>query len=323
MQESIINTSVVEKLAVDNAELIAPQGSNPELHWVEANGMSHAYFEWRADLRGLLPSLLMVHATGFHGRVWDQVVARLPNRHIIALEQRGHGRSQTAETTVISDWAVFGQDVAAIVEALDLEEIIGIGHSMGSCALIQGAAYKASRFKQLVLIDPTIFDPVLYHAPSAIGAEEHPAAKRLNHFESVQAMMARFADRQPYASFTKQCLEDYCEYALKPAANGSGFELACHPKTEASIYMAARRNLGIYASVLALKIPVLLIRARLSASQVRLDFSSSPTWPGLVSVFQQAREVYLAHRNHLVVMEDPALIAQLIQEEINTTQTGE
>ena len=45
----------------------------PQLHRVQANGITMAYFDWRAILRGLQPTLLLVHATGFHGRVWDQV----------------------------------------------------------------------------------------------------------------------------------------------------------------------------------------------------------------------------------------------------------
>ena len=52
----------------------------------------------------------MVHATGFHGRVWDQVIHHLPGRHVIAVEQRGHGRSSG---TGFDSWADFGRDQAA------------------------------------------------------------------------------------------------------------------------------------------------------------------------------------------------------------------
>jgi lipase len=294
--------------------------SQPLLNHVQANGTSLAFFEWRADLQGDEPTLLMVHATGFHGRVWDPVIARFPNRHIIALEQRGHGRSQTPELTEITDWVVFGRDLAAFVAALDLNGLIGIGHSMGSYALIQAAAFETGRFERLVLIDPTIFDPVLYHGPALGHDEQHPAAKRLNRFASAQAMIERFADRPPYSWFAKEALRDYCEHALLPAPEGIDFVLACHPRTEASIYMTARRSPAIFASVLALQIPVLLVRARLPEIGSKPDFKSSPTWPGLVSTFQNAREIYLPHRTHLVPMEDPILIAGLIHDELNSSR---
>ena len=69
----------------------------PKLHHSPANGLSLASFEWRAALRGATPTLWMVHATGFHGRVWDQVIHHLPGRHVIAVEQRGHGRSEARD----------------------------------------------------------------------------------------------------------------------------------------------------------------------------------------------------------------------------------
>lgn len=71
----------------------------PRLRHLNANGLNLACWEWRAELRGHGPTLLLVHATGFHGRVWDQVIARLPGRHVLAIEQRGHGRSQSAYFT--------------------------------------------------------------------------------------------------------------------------------------------------------------------------------------------------------------------------------
>jgi pimeloyl-ACP methyl ester carboxylesterase len=71
-----------------------------------------AYFEWRRELRGREAPILMVHATGFHARVWDQVIRHLGERHVISVDQRGHGRSQKTE---ITHWKAFGRDLAAFV----------------------------------------------------------------------------------------------------------------------------------------------------------------------------------------------------------------
>lgn len=288
--------------------------TDPALQRATVNGASLAYFEWRADLRGREPTLLFAHATGFHGRVWDQVVARLPNRHIIALEQRGHGRSQTTE---ITGWAMFGRDAAAFAGALGLTRIIGIGHSMGAHALVQAAAYESTRFLRLVLLDPVILAPQVYHLPPAYPDGSHPAAGRMNRFDSAQAMIDRFKTRPPYTVFDAQVFRDYCNHALLPAADGQGFALACSPATEASIYMTARENAGIYASIRALQIPVLVVRAKLPAAErTSPDFSSSPTWPGLAAEFRQGREIYLADRTHLLAMENPGQIAEIIRNEI-------
>ena len=285
----------------------------PQLARIQANGVSLAYAEWHAHLRGTEPTLLFVHATGFHSRVWDQLISHLPARHIIAIDQRGHGRS---ESTEITGWPVFGRDLAAFVAALDLSRLVGVGHSMGAHALVQAAALEAGRFDRLVLIDPVIASPAAYHlAPPFAPGQMHPAAKRQSRFESPQAMIDRFAQRPPYTLFDPAALRDYCEHGLLPAPDGDGCVLACSPLTEASVYMNGRTNAGVYASVRALEIPVLIVRAKLPPPDRHVfDYSSSPTWPGLVGEFRRAREVHLPERTHFLPMECPAEVATLLRE---------
>ncbi|MBW2372664.1 MAG: alpha/beta hydrolase [Deltaproteobacteria bacterium] len=121
--------------------------------------MELAYFEWRPELRGREAPILLVHATGFHARCWDPVIRRLGERHVIAVDQRGHGRSQKIE---ITHWKDLGQDLAAFVEALDLRDVLGVGHSMGAHAMVDAAATRPGRFRRLVLIDPVIASPETY-----------------------------------------------------------------------------------------------------------------------------------------------------------------
>lgn len=64
---------------------------------------------------GTRPTLLLAHASGSHARCWDPVIRRLGARHVIALDQRGHGCSEVRE---IQHWRVFGEDRAAFVRAL-------------------------------------------------------------------------------------------------------------------------------------------------------------------------------------------------------------
>ena len=281
--------------------------------------MALAWWEWQAGLRGQGRTLLMVHATGFHARVWDQVIHHLPPQHVIALDQRGHGRSETAP---FDSWRDFGQDIAGFAVARDLQGAIGIGHSMGAHALVQAAAFEPGRFSQLVLIDPVIPSPAAYHLPPPPAHLVPPASGRKNQFESAEAMVARFAQRPPYAHFHPQSLRDYCLHGLKPApdAHGEnpGHQLACAPDFEASIYASARFNPGVYASVLALQIPVLVIRAAKphDPKAERFDPDASPTWPGLAATFAQGEEIHLPEHCHLVPMQDPALIAKLIAQRL-------
>jgi lipase len=305
---------------------------------VRANGLEFGCFEWGAAHRGDGPTLLFVHATGFHARCWDPVIARLGARHMVALDLRGHGRS---EKTPITGWKVFGEDLADFIRVLDLREMVGVGHSMGGHALVDAAAAEPGRFRRLVLIDPVIASPDDYASiPSPVGTgadrmrpvphadggwtiastvgAQHPTARRRRYFESPAAMIERFRERAPYRVFTPEALEAYCTYGLLPLADGSGFELACPPEIEASIYMTSRTHGAVHESVRALDLPVLILRAKLPPDQRDvMDFSSSPTWPGLVGEFAHGREVHFAQHTHFLPMEIPDRIAALIVEELD------
>ena len=284
----------------------------PHVHTVSANGISLTCHEWRRELRGRTPTLFMVHATGFHARVWDQTIARLPAWHVIAVDQRGHGRS---EKTEITGWAPFGRDLAACVAALDLRALTGVGHSMGAHGLVQAAAIEPHRFQRLMLIDPVIASPEAYHAPAPVFPDGmHPAARRRSRFASVQEMLERFGSRMPYSLFQPQTLRDYCEHGVLPAADGQGVELACNPVTEARVYMTGRANASIYASIRALHIPVQVVRAKLpTPDRDPFDYSFSPTWPELAGEFRHGTDVHVPDRSHFLPMEDPERTAALIR----------
>jgi pimeloyl-ACP methyl ester carboxylesterase len=191
---------------------------------------------------------------------------------------------------------------------------VGIGHSMGAHALVQAAAFSPGRFRQLVLIDPVIRGPADYHLPLDPLGTLHPAARRNNRFESAQAMFDRFADRPPYSVFEPQALMDYCQHGLKPADDGPGFQLACAPTFEGQVYPTALRNPGIYASIRALRIPVLVVRARPQDPSVKpWDPLGTPTWPPLAQEFRHGSDLQLMDKTHMMPMEDPALVARLIE----------
>jgi pimeloyl-ACP methyl ester carboxylesterase len=284
----------------------------PKLHHVHANGLTLACFEWRASLRGAAPTIWMVHATGFHARVWDQVIHQLPGRHVMAMDQRGHGRSGGAD---FQSWADFGRDQAALAAALGLQGAVGVGHSMGAHALVRAAAFEPGRFRQLVLVDPVIRSPAEYHQPLPPPGTLHPSAQRKNRFDSAQQMFERFADRPPYSVFDTRSLHDYCQHGLKPADDGQGFQLACAPGFEGRVYPGALTDPGIYASIRALQIPVLVVRARPQDPAIKpWDALGTPTWPPLAQEFRFGRDLQLLDKTHMLPMEDPALVARLIDD---------
>lgn len=290
--------------------------AEPELCFLHLNGVELAYWE-RGTPRPDRPTLFFVHATGFHGRVFDRVLEAFPGYHAIAFEQRGHGRS---EHSPIRHWRTMGEDQIAFLEAQGIGNIIGIGHSMGAHAMLD-AAHAIGAFARLLLLDPTVPAPQSFaeSAPPDFS-EQHPAAKRKRNFDSPEQMRDRLLPKGAYHLFEPRILMDYCRYGLLPAADG-GYELACAPEMEASVYQTARTNPGVYDSIHSLTIPVTIMRAMEPGPEHDpADFSISPTWPKLVDEFQNAREFHLADCTHFIPMQMPDRVIGVLQEEIAAWQ---
>jgi pimeloyl-ACP methyl ester carboxylesterase len=285
----------------------------PEQRLVASDGAQLAVYEWGTAAPGRSAPILLAHATGFHARCWDQVVARLGGRHVVAVDQRGHGRSGG---TLPVHWRQFGADLTAVLRALDLRDVVGVGHSMGGHAMIEAAALDPVRFRRLVLIDPVVIRPGFYQPPEGGGRMpgEHPTAKRRSRFASADEMFVRFAERPPFDAWDRRVLRDYCVHGTRPDASG-GVVLACRPEYEAEVYMTSRGNGGIIERTQAVEVPVLVVRAMEPPADGTLpDFRYSPTWPGLAGAFRRGSDRHLPDRTHFLPMEDPALAAQLILE---------
>lgn len=283
--------------------------SEPITNTIAVNGIRLAYHEWRCALADDKPPLLFAHATGFHGRTFDAIAEAFPDRRVLSLDLRGHGRS---EGEPITHWRTVSDDVTAFLDQMQIKDAVGVGHSMGAHTLVQSAFERPGCFSKLVLFDPVILAPEFYAPEAALFTSDapHPAIRRKRDFASPEAMIERFASRDPYNLFDPRVFEDYCRYGLLPA-EGGGFELACSPEMEASVYGASRSNSGIHDAARNLEVPTLVVRAKQSDIQ---DFKSSPTWPELASIMPHGTDCPRPDRTHFHPFEDPADAARLIGE---------
>ena len=276
---------------------------SPSLRTVTAGGLDLAVWEWP----GRDPPLIFAHATGFHGRCWDQIARRFPGRRRLALDFRGHGRSGKPCPPI--PWPCFGQDVVAVVEQFDVESAVGIGHSMGGHALVSAVAARPRTFAALLLVDPVIFPPRHY------GAGPPDASfilRRRARWSSPEEMFERFRPRPPFSGWQPEVLRDYCEFGLLP--HDGGFTLACPPAVEAAIY--GHSNLpdaNLYGVIPTIAQTVTVLRAGVPARPGVFDLSASPTAPDLAAKFPRGRDLLLPDRNHFIPMECPDLVAQEIR----------
>ena len=287
--------------------------TEPIEHQLHTNDINLTYFEW-GDPNG--QDVLLIHATGFHARCWDRVVAELgEGYHVYAVDMRGHGRSDKIPPYV---WASFAADVSGLIEHLGLTDAIGVGHSMGGHCLVQVAAGHPGAFVRLLLVDPVIFDPEAYAHDRYKGFDspaDHPVSKRKNDWQNWQEMYERFKDRGSFAVWDDAVLRDYCRYGVLEKDEG-GFALACPPLVESSIYLG-NTGTNVYDEIEKVHIPVLVLRAKTRDpdEQQIMDFSLSPTWPEVAGRFSQGEDVYLPELTHFIPMQAPAMTAAFIRGE--------
>lgn len=281
------------------------------------------YFEW--DGPAEWPLVLFLHATGFHARVWDETIKRLPREcRIVAVELRGHGRS--ADCPPIKDWREASDDIIDLVDGLGIEGAHGVGHSMGGHVAAAVEIARPGTFGGLTLCDPVLPPPEAQtrnrfaHLP---GPEAHPVAKRRSRWPSWQAFHDHLKDREPYNLWQPETLVDYCRYGLLPAPDGDGLILACAPVLEASVYMNSWRA-RILDRLGEIACPATILRALFIPMEAgaRINFARSSTWEGLAGYFRDGRDVYRPDLTHFIPMQAPDLVAEHVRAALAETASA-
>ncbi len=116
------------------------------------------------------PPVLFIHGLGGTSNVWHGVIeAMKQHHHCIALDLRGHGRSQGKGKFSIEGWA---KDVEKLIGHLDLPAVHVVGHSMGTLVAQQLAVQKPDLVNHLVLVGGiSYFQPATNEAYVARAAQ--------------------------------------------------------------------------------------------------------------------------------------------------------
>ncbi len=112
------------------------------------NGLRFHLLDWGGD--GRTPLLLLHGFTG-HAHAWDTLsIALQPHFHVLALDQRGHGDSDPADT--YSAVAAF-DDIAGVAEQLGLTSFVIVGLSMGGRNGLYFTSKRPDLVQKLVVVD--------------------------------------------------------------------------------------------------------------------------------------------------------------------------
>src|SRR4030095_1913276 len=90
------------------------------------DGTQIYYKDW-----GTGPAVTFSHGWPLNADMWDGQMLFLAQNgfRVVALDRRGHGRSSQASSG--NDMNGYADDLAAVIEALDLKQVTLVGHSTG------------------------------------------------------------------------------------------------------------------------------------------------------------------------------------------------
>jgi pimeloyl-ACP methyl ester carboxylesterase len=98
------------------------------------------------------PTLVFVHGWSCDGRYWRAQVPYFSKNHrVVVLDLAGHGHSGLSRSNYTMK--AFGEDVRAVVEAINGRSVILIGHSMGGAVIAEAARLMPGRVIGLIGVD--------------------------------------------------------------------------------------------------------------------------------------------------------------------------
>ena len=198
--------------------------------------------------------IVFAHANGFNAYTYRTLLAPLEDLRILALDLRGHGLSGLPTPMEgRSSWRDLVEDHLALLDLLEVEDVVLAGHSMGGTVSLLAAAERPGQVRRLVLLDPVIQSAAQQAADSRGAGQARrmsvAAARRRSVYPSRDAAIEAYRGRGAFSTWPEATLADYAAGGFRDRPDGQ-VELACAPAWEASNYAAQdNRALEAFAAV--------------------------------------------------------------------------
>lgn len=253
-------------------------------------------------------TLLIAHATGFLGKVYQAFARELANDvRVIAIDFRGHGDSDAPTNAADFDWHGMADDLARVISHINHDKLHAFGHSMGGAAVCEVERSAPGTFTTAM-----VFEPIIPPGPFPGGSPLEMAARaRRPTFPSIGEALERYAARPPLGLFRADVLSDYVQHGFRKTPTGE-IELKCAPDSEATTFSNAGK-----------------IRLA-SLTEIELDISVAMSGDGGLPA-QLATEVATHLPNgrllefptitHFGPLQDPVIVAEAMQGLITASRT--
>ena len=180
--------------AVRERELLDRLGAPPAGRFAEVNG-----FELYYEVHGAGAPLLLLHGFTQAGVAWQPYLPAFTGSYrVIVPDLRGHGRSTNPSGKFTHRQSA--EDVAALLDHLDIDRCCALGFSTGGMTLLHLATRRPERIERMIVISSTSYYPEQARAimrdldPDRLRDEANDELRKIHHRgeEQVYALRRQF-----------------------------------------------------------------------------------------------------------------------------------
>jgi len=241
--------------------------------------------------------ILFVHGFACAHTDWRHQLAHFAHTNeVIACDLRGHGETpgRAHECTIEH----YGGDVAALVNNLELREVILVGHSMGCRVVLEASRLVPKRVRALVLVDG-----------SRQGSGDPAQAEALTRSAIVAAGYAQFAEnvfRQMFLEWSPLAEEIFTRVKRMPPQTGIALW------TDMVRWDATRLD----AALDAVRVPLMAIQSTwITPERKRLPLKAGETSPWLELLRSRGARIEIVPGvGHFTMLDAPQPVNGLIGE---------
>lgn len=247
------------------------------------------------------PPLVFVHGVARSHDDWPEQVDFFHSRHrVIACDLRGHGASTGSPDHC--DIETYGDDVGALLDALELPPAILVGHSMGVRVVLQANLVAPHRVAGLVLIEG-----------SQVGAGDPQLAEQVARQQIEAVGYSAFMQ----ALFESMFLED-ADPAVRERIISEAMTLPEAIGEELIPRFIGWDAQSLETALAQVEVPLLLIQSTyINSQRVRVPLEPGATSPWMELIQRSVPETQtelVSGAGHFVMTEQPQVVNQRIAE---------
>jgi pimeloyl-ACP methyl ester carboxylesterase len=235
------------------------------------------------------PAVVLPHCWGCSHEIWIPVARRLREQgyRVVLYDQRGHGLSTRGTSPLAMD--TLAHDLAAVLEATDVRDVVLAGHSMGGMTVMSLATYRPEVLKErarAIVLVATAATAVELGGPISPAL----AAAVISSPLVTRAMLARNGHLLVRSVFGSQPVRAHMELTRDIFAK-------CDPKVRGD-FVLALQTMDLLEGIATIDVPTtVMVGTRDTLTVPKKADQMVATIPG-------ARLVKLKSRGHMLPLEE-------------------